>query len=354
MSSLEKLLEIGERLGYKDEDLRKFVSDEQAKERNERQKQREWEAEQKEKEVEQRQKQREWEAEQQEENHQRLVELEKMRQSAQVDTKPSTDTSVVKVKVPKLPNFDDRYDNMDSYLSRFERYVTSQKIDKSLWCLHLSTLLKGKALDVYSRLPSQDAFDYDLLKAALLKRFEMTEEGFRKKFRACKPERGETFVQYIRRSKNYLDRWMQLAKVNETYEGVLDFLVRDQLLSISQKELYLFLKSKSIVDSNEMATQADLFAESRGGSHYVVVKDNAGWQRYGNNRSSTDQGRQNSTTEKQQTSDNVGTYTLKCSYCKGNHRSCDCRRRNTEKHVAAATAEAGAEQKSHQQEDQMS
>ncbi|KAK3739967.1 hypothetical protein QZH41_009486, partial [Actinostola sp. cb2023] len=35
-----------------------------------------------------------------------------------------------------------------------------------------------------------------VLKAALLKRYELTEEGFRKKFRQCKPEKGETVFQF--------------------------------------------------------------------------------------------------------------------------------------------------------------
>ncbi|KAH3801390.1 hypothetical protein DPMN_155039 [Dreissena polymorpha] len=83
--------------------------------------------------------------------------------------------SSLKVKVPKLPNFDEKNDNMDSYLSRFERYDESHKLDKAMWCLHLSTLLKEKALDVYCRFPSDDASNYDLLKTALLKRFELTE-----------------------------------------------------------------------------------------------------------------------------------------------------------------------------------
>ncbi|KAH3801391.1 hypothetical protein DPMN_155040 [Dreissena polymorpha] len=78
---------------------------------------------------------------------------------------------------------------------------------------------------------------------------------------------------------------MELGHVKQTYEGVIDCLVRDQLLGISQKELYLFLKSKSITDSSEMVVKADLFAESRGGSHNVVARDSPGVQQDRRNRS---------------------------------------------------------------------
>ena len=93
----------------------------------------------------------------------------------------------------KIPPFDDVKDNLDDYLHRFERYVVSQHVDKSEWALHLSTL-KGKALEVYSRLLSSDALDYDILTKALQKRYQLTEEGFRITFRACKPERGESAI----------------------------------------------------------------------------------------------------------------------------------------------------------------
>ena len=170
--------------------------------------------------------------------HQMALELEAARGGHDVKvSEPS-----LKIKVPKLPFFDESKDNMDSYLSRFERYAEVQKLDRDMWSLHLSTLLKGKALDVYSRLSKESAFDYDTLKASLLKRFEMTEEGFRQRFHTCKPERGESFIQFITRSRSYLDKWFQLAKAELTYEGIMDFLVSDQLLSVSQRDLYLFLR----------------------------------------------------------------------------------------------------------------
>ena len=71
---------------------------------------------------------------------------------------------------------------MDSYLSRFEKYADANKWDRSIWAAYLSALLKGRALEVYDRLSVADANDYEKLKDALLKNFDMTERGFRKKF----------------------------------------------------------------------------------------------------------------------------------------------------------------------------
>ena len=106
---------------------------------------------------------------------------------------------------PKLPYFDESKDKMDSYLSRFEKYATANEWKKSVWTAYLSALLKGRALDVYDRLSVDDAADYEKLKEALLKNFDMTERGFRKKFRYERPEKSETFIQFSSRLRSYLN-----------------------------------------------------------------------------------------------------------------------------------------------------
>ena len=61
---------------------------------------------------------------------------------------------------------------------------------------------------MYDRLSVADANDYEKLKDALLKNFDMTECGFRKKFRNDRPERSETFIQFGSRLRSYLDKWI--------------------------------------------------------------------------------------------------------------------------------------------------
>jgi len=113
-------------------------------------------------------------------------------------------------KGPKMPCIDDRVDDMDAFLHRFEVYADSQGWKEDKWAVYLSALLKGKALDVYSRLPVKYVQDYDILKDALLKRFNLTEEGFKQKFSSVRPESGEAPTQFIARLENYLIKWIDL------------------------------------------------------------------------------------------------------------------------------------------------
>ena len=50
--------------------------------------------------------------------------------------------------VPKLPSFDEKMDDLDAYLYRFEGYATMQGWPKERWASNLSALLKGNALQV--------------------------------------------------------------------------------------------------------------------------------------------------------------------------------------------------------------
>ena len=136
----------------------------------------------------------------------------------------------------------------------------------------MSALLKGRALNVYDRLSTEDAADYDKLKDALLKNFDMTERGFRKKFRYSRPERSETFIQFSSRLCSYLNKWLTMAKVEKSFEAVCDFMTRDQFLEACSRELFVHLKPKAFENLDAMAKKADLFAEARGGVFSCVNK----------------------------------------------------------------------------------
>ena len=128
-------------------------------------------------------------------------------------------------KVPRMLYFDEERDFMDSYLGRFERFAESQKWNKTHWAMYLSALLKGRALDVFSMMPAEQANDYDKLKDALLKRYLLSADGFKRRFRSAKPETGETPSQFLTRLDNYLERWIELAKVTKSYDGLKTLFV---------------------------------------------------------------------------------------------------------------------------------
>ena len=86
--------------------------------------------------------------------------------AARNDRRPNNE---VTGKTPKLPQFADGTDQIDSYLQRFERFARTNNWPEENWATSLSTLLTGRALCVYSRLSHEDAIIYQELKTALMK-----------------------------------------------------------------------------------------------------------------------------------------------------------------------------------------
>ena len=106
----------------------------------------------------------------------------------------ASQSAVAKTKAPVLLN---GKNNLDSYLLRFERHATFAGWERSDWATHLSPLLSGRALDVYSGLSDEQARNYEKLQKALLQRYDFTEQGYRERFRGAKPEGKEFPSQFI-------------------------------------------------------------------------------------------------------------------------------------------------------------
>ncbi|KAJ8044259.1 hypothetical protein HOLleu_11669 [Holothuria leucospilota] len=174
----------------------------------------------------------------------------------------STGTSSFSSKLPKLPVFKDNIDDMDSYLLRFERFAEDAEWPRGSWATSLGALLTGRALDVYSRMPGTKAKKYDDLKSALLFKYRLTADGFRGKFRNSKCESGETNCQFLDRMKGYLTRWIELSDTEKTYDGIIDLLLKEQLLNSSSKELSIFLKERNPKLASSMAKLADTYMEA--------------------------------------------------------------------------------------------
>ena len=49
------------------------------------------------------------------------------------------------------------------------------------------------------------------------------------KYKKCRPENGETFQQFTTRMKSYFTRWIDMASIGKSYEGLQDLILREQL-----------------------------------------------------------------------------------------------------------------------------
>ena len=62
-----------------------------------------------------------------------------------------------------------------------------------------------------------------------------------------------------------MKRWVDLAKIEHTFEGFCELLLREQLLDTSSKDFEVFLKEHSCRTAEELARLSDRYLEAHGG-----------------------------------------------------------------------------------------
>ncbi|KAJ8020220.1 hypothetical protein HOLleu_39750 [Holothuria leucospilota] len=355
---IEKLVKVGKELGFSGEELKAFIDVERIRLKEERDEARRIRAEEREeehrllieaqeyklkskelevKEIELKLVQKEQEIKEKEfKMKDGNVEVESSASEGEGDTKQGTDKKGnIYTKAPKLPKFEDGKDNMDAYLTRFERYADSRKWKKKSWALNLSTLLTGKGLTVYYSLSAEEADNYEVLKSALLKSYELTEEGFRNKFNSSRPESKETASQFATRLTNYLQRWIDLSGTSKSFEGIMDLLIRDQFIHSCPKELSLYIRERQPKDVQSLVKLAEQYIDAHGGwfTRYNRNNRNREQSQSGDNprqsQSSNLRGTE-STVGRSATNLPSGRSNITCYVCgKRGHRARECRSRNT-------------------------
>ena len=182
----------------------------------------------------------------------KIKQMELQAQQAHVQSTASSATTS-----PKLPSFIGEKDELDSYLLCFERHAENASLEKDTWAIKLSVLLTERAKDVFTRVSDADPSDYDKLKKALLKRYNYTEDGYRKRFREATPETEETPDQFVIRLKNYLAKRLELSGTSPAnFDAVVDLIVKEQFINACSEDLAMYLLERGPKGLVELTTCA--------------------------------------------------------------------------------------------------
>ena len=276
-AELKELLELAKETGLEGKELSNFLRDErtrqrerekEVREREEKEGERQREREKGEREHHREREKAESDALQREADRRHEIELARLRVEDNVlNRSGQAERNIGSMgSVPKLPCFDEKMDDLDAYLYRFEGYATMQGWPKERWASNLSALLKGNALQVLHRMSLDDSGEYELLKMSLLNRYRLTDSDFRNKFRQAKPQDGERFSQFGIRITGYLDRWIELSETSLSYEGIRDLLIREQTLGVGSAELRVFIEERTPGSFKEMCNIAEQYLKAHGTS----------------------------------------------------------------------------------------
>lgn len=155
-----------------------------------------------------------------------------------------------------LPPFSEKY--VERYFSHFERVATTSKWPKTVWTLLLQSVLVGKAQEAYSALSLEKSTNYDEVKAAILKAYELVPEAYRQRFRSCTKFAHHTYVEFAKQKENRFDRWCTSQKV-ESKEHLRQLILLEEFKNCLPEVVSVYLNEQKPVTLEQAAILADEF-----------------------------------------------------------------------------------------------
>ncbi len=147
---------------------------------------------------------------------------------------------------------------MDSYFGTFERIAVALRWPKEVWPLLLQCCLIGKAQEVCSALSVNDSLDYEKVKSAVLRAYELVPEAYRQKFRSHAKTANQTFVVYACEKCVLFDKWCQSSKTIN-FEQLHELVLIEDFKNLLPDKIVVYLNEKRVSTLTEATVSADEF-----------------------------------------------------------------------------------------------
>ncbi|KAK8769473.1 hypothetical protein V5799_014060 [Amblyomma americanum] len=150
------------------------------------------------------------------------------------------------------------------FLVNFERTCEKQGFSRETWPQRLLTLLPGEAADVVARLKREEAEDFDQVKSSLLKKYRLSAEAFRRKFRENEKGRSESYTEFAYRLMSNMQEWLKEEKAFGDHEKILQCFGLEQFYSrLPENVRYWVLDRPDVSTVAKAAELAEEFVTRR-------------------------------------------------------------------------------------------
>jgi hypothetical protein len=106
---------------------------------------------------------------------------------------------------PKIARLSDA-DYIEAYLTTLERLMNVDSVDRATWAVRLASHLTGKAQQAFAAMRETEATDYDKVKEAILRRYNVSQETYRQRFRSVRRKEEESYAELVVRLEDLLHK----------------------------------------------------------------------------------------------------------------------------------------------------
>ncbi|XP_059801840.1 uncharacterized protein LOC132378742 [Hypanus sabinus] len=218
---------------------------------------------------------KEREYEEAEKQRQHDLDMEKLRQERRAQGSDREEQFNVSQELRLVPPFEET--DVDSYFLHFEKVAENQKWPKEQWVALLQSVLKGKAQWAYAALSmeEEEAENYDKVKEAILRTYELVPEAYRQKFRNLKKGWNQTYTKFAYEKGVLLDRWCTAELVEEDFWHLRELILIEEFKGGISEDIQMYLNEKPNKSISEFARFTDEYALT----HKTKFSSNKSYQR---------------------------------------------------------------------------
>lgn len=151
-----------------------------------------------------------------------------------------------------------RESEVDAYFVAFERIASKLKWPTDMWALLLQCSLTGKAQEVCASLPIEQSLEYETVKTAVLRAYELVPEAYRQKWRKHAKIPKQTHVEFAREKRVLFEKWCSSSKTT-TFEQLQELILLEDLKSCLPEAVVVHLNEQKVTSLLDAAIGADEF-----------------------------------------------------------------------------------------------
>ncbi|XP_077940982.1 uncharacterized protein LOC144385285 isoform X1 [Gasterosteus aculeatus] len=168
-----------------------------------------------------------------------------------------------------------REKEVEAYFQAFERVALALGWPNAVWALMLQCKLSGKAQEVCASLSLEESVQYEAVKAAILRAYELVPEHYRQRFRTSKRGTSQTYVEFAREKGILFDRWTKACKVTD-YNSLRELLLIEEFKNCVPERTALYLNEQKVSTVQQAAVLADEYALMHKTVFYKRPSDSGG------------------------------------------------------------------------------
>ena len=157
-----------------------------------------------------------------------------------------------------VPPFQEK--EVDKYFAHFEKVADSLNWPKESWVLLLQSVLVGKAQEIYGSLLVEQSSNYEHVKEAILKAYELVPEAYRQKFRNYLKYDSKTHVEFAREKENLFNRWCHSKEIGQDFKKLKQMVLLEEFKDKVRSDIRSHLDEQKVEELEKAAVMADDYA----------------------------------------------------------------------------------------------